>query len=327
VEPIFLFISSIMALIPLAAKMGEATEELAKHYGGHIGGLLNATFGNAAELIIALIAISNGLIELVKASITGSIIGNLLFVLGASLFVGGLKYKEQKFSSVISNTNATMLLIAFLSLMIPSLFDIFPEHTLSKEINLSLIIAVLLIIVYISSLIFSLKTHKYLFAQKKEKKEEIPTMSKRDGILTLIISTILLGLMSEVLVGQVEIVASQFGLGEIFIGAVVVAIVGNVAEHLSSMNFAIRNKMDIAMNITVGSSLQIALFVAPILVIVGVLVFGQPMDFVFSPFEIIAVFSSVIVVNEISNDGKSNWFEGLQLLVMYLIIAALFYFI
>ena len=324
-NPTLIFIASILALIPLAAKMGKATDELAKHYGGHIGGLLNAGFGNAAELIIAIVAVKEGLIDLVMASLSGSIIGNLLFVLGTGLLIGGLKYKEQKFSKSLSGMNSTMLLIAFLSIMIPSLFHILPGHTITKEINLSVIISILLLIVYAGSLIFSLKTHKYLFVENE--RNEKPKWSKNKAILVLFIATVFLAIMSEILVGQVEHVVQNWNMSEIFIGAILVALVGNAAEHMSAISFSLRNKIDITINITVGSSLQIAMFVAPVAVLVGVFVFGQPMDLVFTPLEIIAVFASVLVVNEISNDGKFNWFEGLQLIAMYIIIAVLFYLV
>ncbi|MFH2106331.1 MAG: calcium/proton exchanger [Candidatus Micrarchaeota archaeon] len=324
-DPLILFVSSVLAIVPLAAKMGEATEELGKHYGGHIGGLLNATFGNSAELIIALIAINSGLIDLVKASLTGAIIGNLLFVLGFSMLVAGFKYKEQKVSQSLAGMNSTMLLIAFMCIMIPSVFHLFPGHTLTKEYNFSIIVSILLLLVYVASLGFSLITHKHLFMA--EHKKEKPKWSKRKAMSMLALATIALVLMSEVLVGQVEQVAKNFGLSEIFIGAVIIAIIGNAAEHLAAIFFALKNDIDVAINITVGSSLQIAMFVAPVCVLVGELLMNQPMDLVFTPLEIIAVFSSVLIVNEISNDGKFNWFEGLQLIVMYAIIAALFFFI
>ena len=324
-NPTWIFATAVIALIPLAEKMGKATDELAKHYGEHIGGLLNAAFGNAAELIIAIIAVQEGLIDLVRASLSGSIIGNLLFVLGSGLLVGGLKYKEQKFSEALSGMNSTMLLIAFLSIMIPSLFHILPGHTISKEINLSVIISILLLLVYGASLVFSLKTHKDLFMNKE--KNEKPEWSKQKAVIVLLVATVFLALVSEALVGQVEHVVKNVGMSEIFIGAVVVAIVGNAAEHLSAVRFSLENKVEVAINITVGSSLQIAMFVAPLAVLIGVYGFNQPMDLVFSPLELIAVFASVLVVNEISNDSKFNWFEGLQLIVMYLIIAALFYLV
>jgi Ca2+:H+ antiporter len=320
-----LFVVSTLAILPLAAKMGEATEELAKIYGGHVGGLLNATFGNMAELIIALIAISRGLEELVKASLAGAIIGNLTFVLGVSLFIGGLKFKEQKMSGALSSLNSTMLLIAFMSIMIPSLFHFIPtEHRGNDEQTLSLIVSAFLIMAYLLSMIFSLKTHSYLF--RSESHEEKPKWSRNIALAILLASTVCLALVSEVFVGQVEHVAKSFGLTELFIGAIIVALVGNAAEHLAAVFFALKNNIDLSMNVTVGSSLQVAMFVAPIAVMAGA-VMGKPMDLVFTPFEIIAMFASVLIINEISTDGVCNWFEGAQLIIMYLIIAALFFFV
>ncbi|MEK6981605.1 MAG: calcium/proton exchanger [Candidatus Micrarchaeota archaeon] len=325
-----LFVVSLLAILPLAAKMGEATEELAKIYGGHIGGLLNATFGNAAELIIALLAINKGLLDLVKASIAGSIIGNILFVLGLSLLLGGLKYKEQKFSKHLAGLNATMLLIAFMSIMIPSLFHLMPDQVRNPkdELGLSIIVSILLISLYLLSILFSLKTHSHLFTSHSHKshEDEKPKWSRNKAILVLLISTVFLALISEIFVAQIETFAKSFNLTELFIGAVIVAIVGNAAEHISAVSFAMKNELDVAIGITVGSSLQIALFVAPVAVLAGI-VMKQPMDLVFTPFEIIAVFASVLIVNEISSDESTNWFEGAQLVIMYLIIAVLFYFV
>ncbi len=321
-----LFVSSLLAILPLAAKMGEATEELAKIFGGHIGGLLNATFGNAAELIIALLAVNRGLIDLVKASLAGSIIGNLLFVFGLSVFIGGMKFKEQKFSSNLSAMNSTMLLIAFMSIMIPSLFHFVPtEHRGDDENLLSLAVSVLLIVLYILSMVFSLKTHEYLF-RAKEAHEEKPKWSRDKSIAILAVSTVVLGFISEIFVGQIESVAASFGLTELFIGAIIVAVVGNAAEHIASVFFALKNDLELSMNVTVGSSLQIALFVAPLTVLAGSLM-GKGMNLVFTPFEVIAVFASVLIVNEISTDARCNWFEGAQLVIMYLVIAVLFYFV
>lgn len=320
-----LFITSLLAILPLAAKMGEATEELAKAYGGHIGGLLNATFGNAAELIIVLLAINKGLIDLVKASIAGSIIGNLLFVLGLSLFFGGLKFKEQKFSTHLGGLNSTMLLIAFMSMMIPSLFHFIPaEHRENDERILSISVSVLLISAYLLSMIFSLKTHEYLFRSRET--GEPAHWSRNFAMAVLAVSTVLLGLVGEIFVGQIEHVAEEFGLTELFIGAIIVALIGNAAEHIASVFFALKNDLDMSINVTVGSSLQIAMFVGPVAVLAGTIL-HRPMDLVFTPFEIIAVFASVLIVNEISTDGRCNWFEGAQLVIMYLIIAVLFYFV
>lgn len=324
-SPVAIFIIAILAILPLASKMGEATEDLAHHYGSHIGGLLNATFGNAAELIIALIAISKGLTELVKASITGSIIGNLLFVLGLSIFIGGFKYKEQKISSSIAGMNSTMLLIAVISIVVPSVFALIPGHTLQDENNLSIVISVLLILLYALSMWFSLKTHSYLFVKKSAPREKAKWTKMHAGLL-LLGATILLALISEILVSQVEQVGHTFGISEIFLGAVIIALIGNAAEHLAAIFFALKNDLDLAVNVTVGSSLQIALFVAPLTVLAGVLM-QIPMNLVFTTFEVVALFASVLVVNEIANDGRVNWFEGAQLIILYTIIAALFYFI
>ena len=323
-----LFASSILAIIPLAAKMGEATEELAKIYGGHIGGMLNATFGNAAELIIALLAINKGLVDLVKASLAGSIIGNLLFVLGLSIFFGGLKYKEQKFSTDLAGLNSTMLLIAFTSIMIPSLFHFVPtEHRGNDEKILSVSVSILLISIYILSMVFSLKTHQYLFrAAEKNGERDKARWTRNYAIAILAVSTIALGTVCEIFVGQIEQVAKNFGLTELFIGAIIVARAGNTAEHMASIFFALKNDLNISIIVTVGSSLQIAMFVAPIAVLAGTLL-RKSMDLVFTPFEVIAVFASVLIVNEISSDGKCNWFEGAQLVIMYLIISVLFYFV
>ncbi|MGV8085257.1 MAG: calcium/proton exchanger [Candidatus Bilamarchaeum sp.] len=322
-----LFAASLLGILPLASKMGHATEELAKIYGGQIGGLLNATFGNAAELIIALIAINKGLEELVKASIAGSIIGNLLFVLGLSMFVGGLKHKEQKFSPNLAGLNSTMLLIAFMSIMIPSMFHFVPvEHRGNDEHTLSTVVSILLIGTYLLSMVFSLKTHQHLFKESEDGKKEKPHWSRNFAIAVLTISTIALALVSEVFVGQIETVAHQFGLTELFIGAVIVAVVGNAAEHIGAVFFALKNDIELSINVTAGSSLQIAMFVAPVCVLVASFI-NKPMDLVFTPFEVIAVFASVLIVNEISSDGRCNWFEGAQLMVMYLIIATLFFFV
>ncbi len=320
-----LFVVSLLAILPLAAKMGEATEELAKIYGGHVGGLLNATFGNAAELIIILLAINKGLIELVKASLTGSIIGNLLFVFGLSIFFGGVKYREQKLSTQLSGMNSTMLLIAFMSMMIPSMFHFVPtEHRGNDEMVLSLAVAAMLISAYVLSMVFSLKTHSYLFRNPGHDGNGKAHWSRNFAIGVLAASTLLLMLVSEVFVGQIEQVAKTFGLTELFIGAIIVAIIGNAAEHMAAIFFALKNNLDLSVNVTVGSSLQIAMFVAPVAVIAGLLM-GQPMDLVFTPFEVIAVFAAVLIVNEITTDGKCNWFEGAQLVIMYAIIAVLFY--
>ena len=323
-DPTILFVTSLFAILALAAKTGEATEELALRYGGHIGGLLNITFGNAAELIIALLAINAGLIDLVKASLTGSIIGNLLFVFGLSMFFGGLRHKEQKFSEPLAGLNSTMLLIAFVSLMTPSLFHFIEAGQPQDEATLSLAIAILLLAIYLLSLAFSLKTHSYLFTF--DPAGEKPEWGRNFSLAVLLGSTALLFLVGGIFVNQVPVVAKSIGMTEFFIGAVIIALVGNAAEHIAAIFFALKNRIDMSVNVTVGSSLQVAMFIAPIAVIASALM-GRNMNLIFTPFEVLAVFAGVIIVNEITTDGKCNWFEGAQLAIMYVIIAVLFFFI
>jgi len=322
-----IFISSILALIPLAGKMGEATEELAKYMGSNAGGLLNATFGNATELIIALLAINQGLFELVKASITGSIIGNMLFVLGLSFLVGGARYKTQSFNAKAAGVNSTMLLIAVASMLIPSAFYFFSQNgshelVLWQTEEISLLVSILLIVIYLLSLLFSFRTHSYLFRKHSFEKAK---WSKNFALLVLVVSTVLVGVMAEIFVGSIEPVAQQLGFSELFIGAIIVAIVGNAAEHITAIMASLKNDIDLVLSVTVGSSIQIALFVAPILVITSFLM-GKPINLAFTLFEILAVFASVLIVNEIASDSECNWFEGAQLVTMYLIIAVLFFF-
>jgi len=323
-----IFILALFSIVALASVMGHATEELAHHFGSTAGGFLNATFGNAAEFIIAYAAIRAGLLSLVKASLTGAIVGNILFVLGASILVGGFKFKEQKFNAKAAGLNSTMLLIAVGSLMIPSMFFFLegsaPGHSLEFETEeISLLVSVVLIALYALSLVFSFFTHSYLF---RSKPVGVPKGSRNSALPKLLLATIALAFASEVFTGQVEGIAKNFGFTEVFMGAVIVAVVGNAAEHLSAITAAGKNDMDLAISITVGSSIQIALFVAPVLVILSFIV-GTPMNLVFTLFEIISLFAAVLIVNEISSDGATNWFEGAQLLGIYLIIAVLFFFV
>ena len=331
--PLYIFASSVLALIALSAKLGEATEEIAKHVGENVGAMLNATFGNATELIIALIAIKEGLFEVVKASITGSIIGNMLFVLGASLLLGGIKYKQMKFNSHAAGMNASMLLIAVFALMIPSIFFnvggmigangiTTPIHKENLE-ALSIGISVLVILVYLLSLVFSFKTHSYLFRTKEEAGVE-KKWSKEVSVAVLVIATVLIAGMAEIFISSIEPIIHEFNLPEIFVGAIIIAIVGNAAEHMTAVTFALKNKIDMSISITVGSSIQIAMFIAPLLVLVSAWI-GKPMDLAFNIFEVLAVFGSVLVVNELTSDGETNWFEGAQLLVVYLILAVMFF--
>lgn len=329
-----LFLVACLAVIPLAGLMGEATEQLAHRTGEGIGGLLNATFGNAAELIIALIALSKGMTDVVKASITGSIIGNLLLVLGLSCLLGGWKFPVQRFNRTAARSSATLLLLSAVALIIPSVFHFEAARlggwTEAREQQMSLAIAVVLILTYAGSLVFSLITHKTLYAGKKEggiqavaEKEENWPLPK--ALWTLIIATIFVAMMSEFLVGSIEAARGTLGLTEVFVGVIVVAIVGNAAEHSSAVMMALRNKMDLTFGIAVGSSLQIALFVAPVLVFASY-AFGKPMNLEFSLTEIVAVVMAVGVTGQISGDGQSNWLEGLQLLSVYIVLAILFFF-
>ena len=330
-----LFICSGLAIIPLAGLMGRATEHLASRFGAGVGGLLNATFGNAAELIIALMALHKGLIGVVKASLTGSIIGNLLFVLGLSALAGGIKFKEQRFNRTAVQSSTTSLMLAAVGLLIPTVFHDSAAMrpggwSLITEQRLSLAIAVVLFVTYLLTLVFSLLTHKGLFAGSdghgNDHGDGGAVWSRTKSTIVLIIATAMVAWFSEFLVGTVEAARTKLGVSETFIGIVVVAIIGNAAEHWTAVWVAMKNKMDLSLNIAIGSSLQIALFVAPVLVFVS-FAFGHPMDLEFTIPEIVAVIVSVFVVAQISNDGESNWLEGVQLLTVYVILGILFYFL
>lgn len=330
-DPVWIFVASAAAIIPLAGLMGKATEHLAEHVGAGLGGLLNATFGNAAELIIAFMALRAGLLDVVKASITGSIIGNVLLVLGASVLAGGVKYEVQTFNRTAAGLGATLLALSAIGLVVPAIFHfIVRGHPNAHEQELSLEIAVVLFITYVLSLLFSLKTHSHLYVGETEPEgDEAPGVeiwSKSKSVLVLLVATVFVALMSEFLVGAVEHTAHTFGMTDVFVGVIVVAIVGNAAEHSTAVLMAMKNQMDLAINIAVGSSIQVALFVAPVLVFTGYLV-GQPMNLLFTTFEVLAVAISVGVVSLISMDGESNWMEGVQLLAVYVILAIAFYFL
>lgn len=339
-NPTVLFICSCLAIIPLAGWMGRATEHLAEHLGQGVGGLLNATFGNAAELIIALFALSKGLTGVVKASITGSIIGNILLVLGLSFVVGGVKHSKQQFNRTAASISATALTLAAIALIIPTIFHIAAAQvpvaqggwTLLQEQNLSLAIAIVLFLTYGATMVFTLVTHKSLFtghgshdAGEGDAKHEA-TWSIRRSVGVLVVATAFVALVSEFLVGAVEGARETLGLTEVFVGVIIVAIIGNAAEHSSAILLAARNKMDITIGIAVGSSLQIALLIAPLLIFASYL-FGTPMDLEFTLPEVIAVAASILIVEQISGDGESNWVEGVQLLSVYAVLAILFYFL
>lgn len=330
-----------LAIIPLAGMMGSATERLAGRLGAGIGGLLNATFGNAAELIIALVALQKGLFDVVKASLTGSIIGNILLVLGAALLLGGLKRERQTFDRAAAAAGSTLLALATIGLVVPAVFHIVadhavqsalltPEREVASERSLSLLIAIVLFVAYLLSLLFSLRTHRHLYAGQDHASAHEPvgpaTSVRRAGIM-LAGATVVVAWMSELLVGAVEEAAHIIGVSEVFVGIIVVAVIGNAAEHSTAVLVAIKNKMDLAINIAVGSSIQIALFVAPVLVFVSYLVPGGPMDLRFTPFEVLAVGVAVAAMNLVAQDGESNWLEGALLLAVYLVLGIAFYFL
>ena len=323
-SPIFLFFLSALAIVPLAKYIGEATEELSVYTGPAVGGLLNATFGNATEFIIGIFALHAGLIEVVKASITGSIIGNLLLVLGMSMFFGGVKRKKQEFNKTAAMSSGAMLLLAVIALVIPAIFTLTSPQISNQIIEkLSVLVAVFMIILYIASIYFSLVTHKHLYAS--EVGEQEANWSKAKSIIILLIATLGVAWMSEILVGSIEPIVVGLGWTQLFIGVVVVAIIGNAAEHTSAIVMALKNKMDLAIQVSVGSATQIVMFVAPLLVLVS-LFFRQQMSLVFNIFELIAIVLSVLIVNFVVEDGESNWLEGLQLMMAYAIIAVAFFF-
>lgn len=327
---LIVFITAGLAILPLAAWMGTATEEIAVVVGPSLGGLLNATFGNATELIIALVALKAGLVNVVKASITGSIIGNLLLVMGLSMFLGGLRHKEQTFQPIVARVNASAMNLAVIAILLPTAMDI-TSIGISKHIlqNFSVAVAIVLILVYVLTLLFSMKTHSYLYevgmveAEIEETSHSKPNLWLWSGVL--LVCTLFVALESEMLVDSLEVATSQLGLTALFTGVIIVPIVGNAAEHATAVTVAMKDKMDLSLSVAVGSSMQIALFVAPVLVIAG-WVFGQPMDLDFQPFELVAVVVAVLIANSISSDGKSNWLEGVLLLAAYTVLGIAFYF-
>jgi Ca2+:H+ antiporter len=333
-----IFFVSAAGVIPTAAMMGRATEELAARSGPGIGGLLNVTFGNAPELIIALFALGKGLHEVVKASLIGSILGNILLVMGAAMLVGGWGRDRQRFNQTASSVQSSMLLLAAAALAIPGIFQLVRHDPLpsphdeirnfsSTVENLSLAVAVVLIVCYVLGLLFSLRTHRGLFnPEDDETVTRHEPWSVRRSVLLLAVAGALVAVMSEILVGSISEAAESVGLSEFFIGAIVVAIVGNAAEHWVAVLVARKNQMDLAMNIAIGSSVQIALFVAPVLVLLSFVLGPHPMGLVFNGFELAAVLLAAIVANQVTQEGESTWYEGVQLLALYLVLALAFGF-
>jgi Ca2+:H+ antiporter len=320
------FVVAAAAIIPLAGYMGEATEHLASHSGPAIGGLLNATFGNAAELIIGIVALRAGLIDLVKASIIGSILGNLLLILGLAIIAGSLRKTIVPFNRTAAGVSATMLALAVLALTIPALFHgLHPDAGSLAELHLSEAVAVILVVTYLLSLLFSLKTHKALFGGEPHPVVE-GVWSRKLAFSVLAVATVGVAVVSEVLVEAVEPMTHALGLSHTFVGLIVIPIVGNAAEHSAAVMVALKGKMDLAFQIALGSSTQIALLVAPLLILAGI-VLGTGMDLVFEPFQVILLGLATAVVALITLDGETHWFEGVQLLAVYAMIAVAVFFI
>src|SRR5918992_262964 len=348
-DHIVIFVVASVALIPLAKLIGDSTEHLSVHYGATLGSLLNVTFGNAAEIIIAIVAINAGLIDLVKASITGAILGNILLIFGLSILAGGFRFKEQFFNRENVSLQASMLFLAIIGLAVPTiLVNTVDNANVEGEVSIQILsdaLAFLLLTVYAAGIIFTFFTHKHLFIQphsgkelqekseeareggEEQKYEEAHILwSKKKSFFFLGLSMAGVIMVSEILVGSVEATTQEFGFGELFVGAIIIGIVGNAAEHSSAILLARKGKIDLSIGIAAGSGTQIALFVVPILVIAGVLL-SSPFTLVFTGFEIPSVLLAAIIMNLIAHDGKSNWFEGVMLISVYIIIAVGFFFI
>jgi Ca2+:H+ antiporter len=335
-SPVLIFVAAALGVIPTAAVMGEATEQIAARTGPGIGGLLNVTFGNAPELIIAFFALKEGLQEVVKASIVGSIVGNILLVLGAAMLVGGLKREKQTFNRTAAAAQSAMLLLALTALIMPALFQLIHGGGLpsvgderidfgSDLETLSLGVAIVLMATYAAGLLFSLKTHRRLFNPYGAEEEHESSWSVRKAVVLLAGAAVLVGAMSEVLVGSISEASDEIGLSEFFVGVFVVAIVGNAAEHWVAVLVAAKDKMDLAVGIAIGSSAQIALFVAPLLVLLSFVVGPEPMALVFNGYELGGLVFAVLIANFLTQDGESNWFEGVQLLALYAVLGIVFF--
>jgi Ca2+:H+ antiporter len=348
---LWVFVTSALAIIPLAGAMGRATEQIAERAGEGIGGLLNATFGNAAELIIAIVALRAGLYNLVKASITGSIIGNVLLVFGLSALLGGLKYPKQSFNRTAAGMGSTLLALSAVGLVIPAIFHALVgdgTRVIREELNLSLEIAIVLMATYLLSLVFTLGTHRHLYVgdaavaaeageaarvgsitptrtSAEPAQDAHPSMARAIGLL--LAATAGVAVMAHLLVGAAEVTARALGWNEVFVGVILVAIIGNAAEHSTAVLMALKNRMDAAINIAVGSSIQVALFVAPLLLFLSYFIGPRPLDLIFTTLEVFAVAISVGVIALIAQDGESHWMEGVQLLAVYVILGIAFFFL
>src|SRR5829696_4935998 len=336
-DPVIVFGAAALGVVPCAAVMGEATEAIAVRTGPGIGGLLNVTFGNAPELIIAFFALIEGLQEVVKASIVGSIIGNVLLVMGAAMLVGGWTRDKQTFSQTAANAQSAMLLLALAALISPALFQLIHGGGLprvgdervdfgSDLESLSLGVSLVLLVSYAAGLWFSLRTHRAVFNPfGQEDEEEAHHWPVKRAAIYLALSAVAVGVMSEILVGSISEASEEIGLSEFFVGVFIVAIVGNAAEHWVAVLVAAKDKMDLAVNIAIGSSAQIALFVAPLLVIGSYMIGPGPMPLVFNGYELGAMLFAVLIANFLTQEGESNWFEGVQLLSLYAVLGLVFY--
>jgi Ca2+:H+ antiporter len=335
-SPSLVFVCSAIAVVPAAALMSDATQQLSARSGPGVAGLLNVTFGNAPELIIAFFALLDGLQEVVKASLVGSVIGNALLVLGAAMLAGGRNRTRQRFDRTAAQTNSGLLLVTVTALILPAVFVLarggsLPSVGVDRQSfgnqveHLSIAVSVVMVAIYLAGLLFSLRTHRDLFRPEHEQEPGGPTASVRRSVLMLAIAGVLVGVMSELLVGSIEHASHDIGLSEFFVGAFVVAIVGNAAEHYVAVVAAAKDKMDLAVNIAIGSSAQIGLFVAPVLVILSFLFGPAPMALVFNGYELAALIFVALLSTTLIADGESTWFEGVQLLGVYILLGLVFY--
>jgi Ca2+:H+ antiporter len=326
------FGTSALAILPLAAAIGRATDALAGRLGGGIGGLLNATFGNAAELIIGALALTRGHVDLVKASLTGSIIGNVLLVFGAATLIGGLRHPVQRFNRTAAGLGTTMLLLSVVALVVPAVFHRLAHAQLDVELRMDTEIAVVLLVTYGLSLVFTLRTHRDHYGVPAAEPAAGGDAAARDRstgrwVAVLLAATAAVAVVSELLVSAVAATAKTLGMTELFVGVVIVALIGNAAEHLSAVTLAADDHMDAALAIAVGSSTQIALFVAPVLVLLSYAIAPAPMDLRFTTFELVAIAAAVLAIGFIAHDGETHWMEGVQLLAVYTILALGFFFL
>jgi Ca2+:H+ antiporter len=324
---LLVFVTSSLAILPLAGWMGRATEQLAEHFGEGVGGFLNATFGNAAELIISLAALRAGLHDVVKASIAGSIIGNILLVLGAAMLAGGVRHSEQHFNAAGARSQATMLTLAAIGLILPAAFQSVSSTTTAGVGQLSVAISVVLLLAYVLSLAYTLVTHRALFVGSPPPEARAGGVSVGRAVAILAAATVAIAWMREIMVGAIEPTAHELGLSNVFVGVFLVAILGNAAEHATAVSAALKDRMDLALSIAIGSSVQVALFVAPVLVFASLVLGPRPMDVAFPPGLVLTVLLAVLITGQVAGDGRSDWLKGAQLLAVYLILAITFFFL